>query len=349
MVVKNRISSIFDKVKKQFPQIFEANDELKLQPRSLAWIVSELQSYSLLETHVDVKGKAYEELVGANLRGDRGEFFTPRNIMRMAVRMINPKPDERVCDPSCGTGGFLVAAMNHVIERLKSEVENEFGTSESEWSEHEKNIVRDKVKQIASKNFFGFDINPDLVKATKMNMVMNNDGSGNIFRNNSLLPPHEWALDLKQQLSEALNISVNDVQNSDTIEFFDVIVTNPPFGSKIPLKDNHILGQFDLGYIWREDLAVSDGSAWMKSSDFQSSVPPEQLFIERCLQFLKPSGRLAIVLPDSILGKPRTWLYSPVVDSTNEDSRQRRSACRHFSTKKRYADFSPDCAKENKG
>lgn len=313
LVVKNRISAIFDKVKKQFPQIFEANDELKLLPRSLAWIVSELQSYSLLETHVDVKGKAYEELVGANLRGDRGEFFTPRNIMRMAVRMINPKPDERVCDPSCGTGGFLVAAMNHVIERLKSEVENEFGTSENEWSEHEKNIVRDKVKQIASKNFFGFDINPDLVKATKMNMVMNNDGSGNIFRNNSLLPPHEWALDLKQQLSEALNISVNDVQNSDTIEYFDVIVTNPPFGSKIPLKDSHILGQFDLGYIWRENLPGSDGSAWMMSSDFQSSVPPEQLFIERCLQFLKPGGRLAIVLPDSILGNPglgyiRQWL-----------------------------------------
>ncbi len=313
LVVKNRISKIFDRVKKQFPQIFEASDELKLQPRSLAWIVSELQSYSLLETHVDVKGKAYEELVGANLRGDRGEFFTPRNIMRMAVRMINPKPEERVCDPSCGTGGFLVAAMNHVIDTLKSEVETELGTSESEWSEHEKNIVRDRVKQIAAKNFFGFDINPDLVKATKMNMVMNNDGSGDIFRNDSLLPPHEWALELKQMLSESLDMSVNNIQNSETIEFFDVIVTNPPFGSKIPLKDGHILGQFDLGFIWREDQSTDDGSAWLRSSDFQSSVPPEQLFIERCLQFLKPGGRLAIVLPDSILGNPglgyiRQWL-----------------------------------------
>ncbi len=122
LTVRNRISKIFGKVKLQFPQIFDTNDEIKLQPRSLAWIVSELQPYSLLETHVDVKGKAYEELVGANLRGDRGEFFTPRNIMRMAVEMVNPKPSEKVCDTSCGTGGFLVTAMNHIIEQLKLSV-----------------------------------------------------------------------------------------------------------------------------------------------------------------------------------------------------------------------------------
>ena len=107
LTVKKRITNIFDIVKKHYPQIFEASEELTLQPRSLAYIVSELQSYSLLETHVDVKGKAYEELVGANLRGDRGEFFTPRNIMHMVVQMVNPKPDEKVCDTSCGTGGFF--------------------------------------------------------------------------------------------------------------------------------------------------------------------------------------------------------------------------------------------------
>ena len=314
LTVKNRIAKIFEKVKKQFPQIFESNDEIKLQPRSLAWIVSELQPYSLLETHVDVKGKAYEELVGANLRGDRGEFFTPRNIMRMAVEMINPKSDEKVCDTSCGTGGFLVMAMNHVIEQLKAEVEQDFGKPEKQWSEYEKNIVRDRIKEIASSNFFGFDINPDLVKATKMNMVMNNDGSGNIYRNDSLLPPHEWSTTLKKQLAKALNIDLSSILNHKTIEFFDVIVTNPPFGSKIPIKDSHLLEQFNLGYIWRnEQQKVHKGSGWSLSSDFQSSAPPEQLFIERCLQFLKPGGRLAVVLPDSILGNPglgyiRQWL-----------------------------------------
>ena len=309
LTVQKRISKIFGKVKQQFPQIFEANDEIKLQPRSLAWIVSELQAYSLLETHVDVKGKAYEELVGANLRGDRGEFFTPRNIMRMAVEMVNPKPEEKVCDTSCGTGGFLVTAMNHIIEQLKREVADDFGLGEIEWSDYQKRIVDDRIKQIVASDFYGFDINPDLVKATKMNMVMNNDGSGNINRNDSLLPPHEWTQELKQELADALKIQAENITNADSIAFFDVIVTNPPFGSDIPIKDNHILEQFDIGHIWRKN----GGAGWALSDMLQTSVPPEQLFIERCLQFLKPGGRLAIVLPDSILGNPglghiRQWL-----------------------------------------
>ena len=314
LTVKKRISKIFERVKEQFPQIFESNDEIKLEPRSLAWVVSELQPYSLLTTHVDVKGKAYEELVGANLRGDRGEFFTPRNIMQMAVAMANPKPHEKICDTSCGTGGFLVSAMSYVIEQLKKDVEKDYGKPESEWGAEENQAVRDHIKKIAASNFFGFDINPDLVKATKMNMVMNNDGSGNIYRNDSLLPPHEWSDELKKEFAKALNIDVKDIKNPNSIEFFDVIVTNPPFGSKIPIKDSHILEQYNLGYIWRnEQDDMGEHSSWSISKDFQSSVPPEQLFIERCLQFLKPGGRLAIVLPDSILGNPglayiRQWL-----------------------------------------
>ena len=309
LTVQKRISKIFSKVKQEFPQIFEANDEIKLQPRSLAWIVSELQPYSLLETHVDVKGKAYEELVGANLRGDRGEFFTPRNIMRMAVEMVNPKPDEKVCDTSCGTGGFLVTAMNHIIGQLKRDVIDDFGVREAKGSNSQRDAFRDQIKKIVASDFYGFDINPDLVKATKMNMVMNNDGSGNIYRNDSLLPPHEWEHELKQQLADALRIQVDSITNKDSIGFFDVIVTNPPFGSKIPINDSHILEQFDIARIWRK----SEETGWEMSDNFQTSVPPEQLFIERCLQFLKPDGRLAIVLPDSILGNPglghiRRWL-----------------------------------------
>ena len=314
LTVQKRISRIFERVKRQFPQIFEVTDEIKLLPRSLAWVVSELQPYSLLDTHVDVKGKAYEELVGSNLRGDRGEFFTPRNIMDMAVKMITPKRDEKVCDTSCGTGGFLVMAMTHVIEGLKSDAEKDFEKPEGKWTDHEKSMVREKIKEIAAANFYGFDINPDLVKATKMNMVMNNDGSGNIYRNDSLLPPHEWSQDLKQELANTLNIQAESITGTNSIGFFDVIVTNPPFGSKIPIKDSHILEQFQVGYIWRnEQYNISGQTGWTISSDLQTSAPPEQLFIERCLQFLKPGGRLAIVLPDSILGNPglgyiRHWL-----------------------------------------
>ncbi len=308
LTVQKRIFKIFERVKREYPLIFETSDEIKLQPRSLAWVVSELQPYSLLETHVDVKGKAYEEIVGANLRGDRGEFFTPRNIMRMAVEIINPSPQEKVCDPACGTGGFLVSAMYKVMEQLKHNVAEDYRTPESRWSDGQKDAVRNRIKQIAESNFFGFDINPDLVKATKMNMVMNNDGSGNIYRNDSLLHPHEWSSELKRQLAEALWIKEESIANSNSIGFFDVIVTNPPFGRKIPISGTHVLEQYDLGRIWR------NGSSWQMSDNLQSSVPPEQLFIERCLQFLKPDGRLAIVLPDSILGNPglghiRQWLF----------------------------------------
>jgi type I restriction enzyme M protein len=138
--------------------------------------VGELQRYSFLSTNIDVKGKAYEELVGANLRGDRGEFFTPRNVQKMTIRMLAPKVTDKILDQSCGTGGFLVIAMNEVIEKLKQQA----GVTEQSdvWM---RDALNSKIRETAQANFFGIDINPDLVKATKMNMVMNNDGSGNIL------------------------------------------------------------------------------------------------------------------------------------------------------------------------
>ena len=310
LTVQKRISKIFERVKKRHGKIFDANDEIKLTPRSLAYIVSEIQRYSLLNTNIDIKGKAYEEIVGANLRGDRGEFFTPRNVMKMTVEMINPKLNERVVDTSCGTGGFVVTAMTHVISKLEQSFESELGIKKQDWDADMIRAFQDKISEIAGTYFFGFDINPDLVKATKMNMVMNNDGSGNILQTNSLLPPHEWTDEFKTRLSEALGIPKVNIRNHKSIEFFDVIVTNPPFGSKIPIKDRSILEQFDLAHIWENDKKKG---TWTMTERLQSSVPPEILFIERCTQFLVPGGRMGIVLPDSILGSPglgyiREWL-----------------------------------------
>jgi type I restriction enzyme M protein len=260
-----------------------------------------------------IKGKAYEEIVGANLRGDRGEFFTPRNIMNMTVKMINPKVNERVLDSSCGTGGFLVSAMTHAMEELEAQFEDEIGLPKNKWNGDFQKMYQDRVKDMAQNNYFGFDINPDLVKATKMNMVMNNDGSGNILQVNSLLPPHEWPETFKQRLTNVLKIK-KKIRNHTTIDFFDVIVTNPPFGSKIPIKDKNVLKQYDLAHKWEYNRETG---AWVKTGNLQSSVPPEILFIERCLQFLKEGGRMGIVLPDSILGAPglgyiREWLIKNV-------------------------------------
>lgn len=311
LTVRRRIGKIFERVKRKHPRIFDRSDEIGLKPRSLAYVVSELQKYSLLNTHIDIKGKAYEEIVGANLRGDRGEFFTPRNVMHMTVEMLSPTADERVLDPACGTGGFLVTAMNRIIAEFENQLSQELGKSKDRWSDDDKRAFQDRIREIATNNFYGFDLNPDLVKATKMNMVMNNDGSGNIFQTNSLLPPHEWESEFRRELAKALGIESSALRNPQTIGLFDVIVTNPPFGSKIPIKDPNILEQYELGHIWERDR--SDRYSWQRTDRLQGSVPPEQLFVERCLQFLKPSGRLGIVLPDSILGAPglgymRTWL-----------------------------------------
>ncbi|MBO7111372.1 MAG: type I restriction enzyme HsdR N-terminal domain-containing protein [Bacteroidaceae bacterium] len=305
--VYNRIAKIFETVKKRNSKIFDENDVIKLEPRTVARIVGELQKYSLLNTNIDYKGKAYEEIVGSNLRGDRGEFFTPRNVMHMAVDMINPKVGEKVLDSSCGTGGFVVTAMNAVIAKLTRKMEEQYGNKE-DWSNDIRKMFDDQISQIAAENFFGFDINPDLVKATKMNMVMNNDGSGNIIQLNTLLPPILWQDDRKTAIQKAMS-NPHPITNVASIGVFDVIVTNPPFGSKIPIDDQQILEQYDLGHSWNKD----DSGHWQMTGNLRGSVPPEQLFIERIIQLLKPGGRAAIVLPDSIFSSPglefiRVWL-----------------------------------------
>lgn len=310
LTVKKRISRIFGRVKKKHGKIFDANEEISLTPRSLSYITSELQKYSLLNTNIDIKGKAYEEIVGANLRGDRGEFFTPRNVMKMVIEMINPALNEKVLDSSCGTGGFLVNAMTHVMDVLESDFADEVGLTKNKWDNDTLRAFQDRVNEMAKSNYFGFDINPDLVKATKMNMVMNNDGSGNILQANSLLPPHEWTDEFRTKLAEALGVDKTSIRNHQTIGHFDVIITNPPFGSKIPIKDENVLKQFDLACIWENK---DKKGVWTRTKRLQSSVPPEILFIERCVQLLIPGGRLGIVLPDSILGSPglgyiREWL-----------------------------------------
>lgn len=318
---KKRIEKIFGKVMAKFPQLFKAGDTINLNPRSLVRVVGELQNFSLLSTDIDIKGKAYEEIVGSNLKGDRGQFFTPRNMMHMAVEMLNIGFDERVIDPACGTGGFIVTAMNYSLMQLETDFVSGLGKTKEQWSQEEQKQFYEKITEIVGSYYFGFDITPELVKAAKMNMVMNNDGSGNLLQTDSLLPPYMWSDNFRDSLAKALNagennsskhISGRDLTTLKDLAHFDVIVTNPPFGSKIVIKDTSILEQFELGYIWEKPTAK--GGQWKKSDRLQSGVPPEQLFIERCMQFLKAGGRMAIVLPDSILGSPglayiRQWLF----------------------------------------
>jgi type I restriction enzyme M protein len=290
--VQKRIEGLFGEVKQDYPAIFRASEEVELKPVVLAYIVSQLQMYSLLESDVDVKGRAYEEIVGSNLRGDRGEFFTPRNICRMAVEMLAPTEQQLLLDPACGTGGFLITAMNHVIEKIRAAELVKWGNK----LERAEKATRERVQKFATRFIVGIDFNPELVKASKMNMVLNNDGSGGLFQGNSLASPATWEIGLREKT---------------LLGNVDILFTNPPFGSKIQVTDPAILEQYELGHSWTYD---ANSDRWTINPALQKSQPPEILFIERCVKFLRPgSGSAALVLPDGILGSPglgyvREWI-----------------------------------------
>lgn len=292
--VKARLDKLFAAVKADYPTIFPSNEAIVLKPPVLAYLVSQLQMYSLLESDVDVKGHAYEEIVGANLRGDRGEFFTPRNVCNMAVAMLDPGENQLVLDPACGTGGFLIAAMNRVIEKIRQGEIDRWGGDLARAEPR----IKDRIAKFAQQFIVGIDFNPNLVKASKMNMVMNNDGSGGLYQGNSLANPATWDEDLRAR---------------HLLGQVDLIVTNPPFGSKIPVDEPSILEKYDLGHAWSYDAKTD---RWRMTENIQKSQPPEILFIERCVQFLKPgTGRVAMVLPDGILGSPglgyvREWILT---------------------------------------
>jgi type I restriction enzyme M protein len=285
--LRARITKLFESVKKRYPYIFPATGEvIELDNRSLAYSVAELQKFSLLQTASDIKGEAYEEIVGVTSRRDHGAFFTPRNVCDMAVQMVfaTYSPETRlrlrIFDPACGTGGFLRAALIQVRQII----------AEQEYAKWGKNRVKadaqiaDRLKQLCDTNIFGIDKLAELVRAAQMNLAMHGDGSTNVFHANSLLPPGEWPDNVRRHIQLAQ---------------FDVVFTNPPFGSRLPIDDPHILDQFKLSSF--------------EARSQRSALPPEQLFVERCLDFLKPGGRMAIVLPDSILSNPglawiRRWV-----------------------------------------
>ena len=291
--VRQRLDQLFANVRGSYPSIFQSSDSIQLEPRVLTYLVSQLQMYALLQSDIDVKGRAYEEIVGSNLRGDRGEFFTPRNICRMAVEILDPDENQLILDPACGTGGFLITAMNHVIGKIRLR-------EREKWKDEDKaeKASHQRIQKYAHHFVSGIDFNPELVKAAKMNMVMNNDGAGGLYQANSLLKLEDWP---------------DELSSRQLIGKVDLIVTNPPFGSKIPIDDPAILEQFDLARSWSYD---AESDHWRMGEGLQKSQPPEILFIERCVQFLKPgTGRMAIVLPDGILGSPglgyvRQWILA---------------------------------------
>jgi len=291
--IRNRIEPLFDEVKKEYKSIFRGNEEVTLSSRALAFMVSELSKYEFTRIDVDAKGAAYQEIVGTNLRGDRGQYFTPRGAIRLAVEILQPKENERVLDPACGTGGFLVATLAYMMKRFREEAQVRAETESSEEFES----LHERLRRFASDQVFGCDFDPFLIRASQMNMVMAGDGKGHLYHLNSLEFP-----------SGHLN-GVKSAQRHIPLGSVDIVMTNPPFGSEIPITDENILKHYELAHVWEK----LDDDSFRNTGRFQGSVAPEILFIERCLDWLKPGGKMGIVLPDGILGNPaaeyiRWWI-----------------------------------------
>lgn len=289
--VADRIKGLFEELKTDsvFSEVFDGNEAIGLTDKGLAFISGELAKYSFLDASVDVKGMAYETIVSNTLKQEAGQFFTPRNIVKAMVEMLNPTETDRILDPCCGSGGFLVMALDHVRKQIATEM---FPDLEGPLLAEKFNSfeVNEKIKTYAERSIFGFDFDPDLKKAARMNMVMAGDGHANIFHVNSLAYPNwehpEEIEKINASISKSLSEmkDLNNAYGSDAREKFDMVFTNPPFGAKVKVEQE-IASQYHLS----------------KYSD-----APEVLFIEACYNFLKPGGKMAIVLPDGILGNPNT-------------------------------------------
>jgi type I restriction enzyme M protein len=283
--VFQRIGALFAKVCAEYGYIFGKDEEIKLSEPVVAYIVAELQKYSLIDTDYDYKGEAYEEIVGSNSRGDRGEFFTPRNLCSLAVNIVKKIigetnfQDVKLLDPACGTGGFLKSYVHSLYSQLLIDYQEK-------WQDANKarEAARGRVKEICDRNVFGIDFNPVLVRAAQMNLVMHGDGSCNVYHDNSLKSCGEWKDHTRSNISDGV---------------FDVILTNPPFGEELSVDDPHILSQYELTIFNRRGE--------------RKQIAPQELFLERCWRLLKPEGYFAVIIPDNILSNPsyldtRQWI-----------------------------------------
>lgn len=283
-----RVKGLFDKVREAYSDVFDGDERIALSDRGLSFVAAELSRYSLLSTDTDAKGTAYEAITSHTLKQKRGQFFTPRNVIRMMVDMVAPDPGKRVLDPACGSGGFLVVALARMREHLLGS----FTRYPTQPLPRELKKVEPELKRYAEKCLYGIDFDSELRKAARMNMLMNNDGRANILSFNSF------------------HFGIPRFQSPDMLELtrrtgghgsFDYVFTNPPFGAKLSVEDPEVLRAFDLGRRWTK---TGDG-AWVDTGALEKKVPPEILFIEACWKFLKPgTGVMAIVLPNGILGNP---------------------------------------------
>ena len=274
--VQARVLELFEKVKHQYSDVIDVADTIALDAKCINYIVGELQLYSLKDSSRDAVGEAFEIFIGPSLKGAQGQFFTPRNVVNMVIKMIDPDTDEKILDPACGSGGFLVESLRYVWAKLEKKGED-LG-----WPETE---IEAEKQKVAIKNFRGIDKDNFLSKVAKAYLAILGDGRGGVHCENSLDRYENWSSKTTEDIREGT---------------FDVIVTNPPFGKKLAIDTTEILSLYDLGHKWTTN---TDGT--FVKGDLVDKQPPQLLFIERCFQLLREGGRLGIVLLESIFGMPK--------------------------------------------
>ena len=259
--VYQSITTLLRRSENRWPGILPPLPEPGLTPEHLSVCVRELAQHSVGTGSLESFDEFFEFLVARTAKGNKGQYFTPRHVVEMCVRLVDPGPDDIIGDPACGSGGFLVHALQHVRRKLGNDAE--------------------LTARYAAQSIWGFDLDERAVRIARALMVIDGDGSGNLFRLNSLLTQNRQRLLAPNAASEA-SMTIEDVVHPTITGhgFFDVILTNPPFAGEI--RENDILDAYD-------------------NSRGKARVERDVLFVERCINLLKPGGRMAIVLPHNKL------------------------------------------------
>jgi len=274
------INKLFEKAKKKWPGIFDEGEPLRITDENhLQICVGFLQNVKLFNSNLQVIDEAFEYLVNKSAKGEKGQYFTPRNVIDMIVYMINPKPDEYVIDTAAGSCGFTVHTLFNVWNKLKKQGKANFHNFSNQRLTPEQIEYTNKV--------FGIDFDEKAVRVAKTLNMIAGDGKTNVIHLNSLdftrwnekIKDRTWLRKYGEGYFRLLDLAVN---RDEPKEFnFDIVLTNPPFAGDI--KDNRLLAQYEVAY--------------KENGKRVSKLSRDILFIERNLNMLKPGGRMAIILP----------------------------------------------------
>ena len=287
--VRERIDMLFMKVKQKYKEVLDVTDVIALDDDSLRYAVGELQQYSLTDSERDVVADAFETFICYALKGGQGQFFTPRNVVKLMVEIVDPRPDEIMIDPACGAGGFLVESLRHIWTALRREAE-EYDCGEE--------ALEDEKRSAAIKCIRGIEKDDFLCKVTKAYMAILGDGKGGVFCENSLLKTSEWGAATRQSIH---------------LGSFDVLLANPPFGKDIKVRGRDVLEQYDLAHVWKKD-----GARLVKTSRLETEKTIQILFVERCLALLKDGGRMGLILPETYFHAPKMrYVFDYMVAGNN--------------------------------